>query len=113
MSQLIRELTEATFHEDVGSSPVPVLVDFHADWCGPCKAMAPILEEIALEKSGELTVSKVDVDAHPVLAREHSVQSIPTMILFVDGEAVQRFVGAKAKAALLEELSEIMKRTAG
>jgi thioredoxin 1 len=111
MSELTKTLTESTFHEEILGSPVPVLVDFWAEWCGPCKAIAPALEQIAVERSGSLTVAKVDVDHHPVLAREHQVQSIPTMILFVDGEAVHRFVGAQGKASLLAELDEALART--
>jgi len=99
-------VTDDSFANDVLSSSTPVLVDFWATWCGPCKMVAPVLEEIATEKSGELTVAKIDVDANPATARDFQVVSIPTMILFKDGQPVKRIVGAKGKAALLREISD-------
>lgn len=99
-------VTDASFSTDVLSSSTPVLVDFWATWCGPCKMVAPVLEEIASEKAGALTVAKLDVDENPTTARDFQVVSIPTMILFKDGEPVKRIVGAKGKAALLRELGE-------
>jgi thioredoxin 1 len=101
-------VTDDTFSNDVLSSITPVLVDFWATWCGPCKMVAPVLEEIAGEKSGQLTVAKLDVDSNPVTARDFQVVSIPTMILFKDGAPVKRIVGAKGKAALLRELSDAL-----
>jgi thioredoxin 1 len=100
-------VTDDSFSEDVLSSSTPVLVDFWATWCGPCKMVAPVLEEIAGEKVGSLTIAKLDVDANPTTARDFQVVSIPTMILFKGGEPVKRIVGAKGKAALLRELSDI------
>jgi thioredoxin 1 len=85
-----------------------VLVDFWATWCGPCKMVAPVLEEIAKEKAGTLTVAKVDVDSNPSAARDFQVVSIPTLILFKDGKPVKRIVGAKGKAALLRELADVL-----
>ncbi|MGN7778818.1 thioredoxin [Mycolicibacterium sp. 22603] len=99
-------VTDDSFKQDVLSSSTPVLVDFWATWCGPCKMVAPVLEEIAAEKSGELTVAKLDVDANPETARDFQVVSIPTMILFKDGQPVKRIVGAKGKAALLREIAD-------
>ncbi|MEH3131043.1 MAG: thioredoxin [Mycolicibacterium neoaurum] len=99
-------VTDDSFKQDVLSSSTPVLVDFWATWCGPCKMVAPVLEEIATEKSGELTVAKLDVDANPETARDFQVVSIPTMILFKDGQPVKRIVGAKGKAALLREIAD-------
>jgi thioredoxin 1 len=99
-------VTDDSFAQDVLSSSTPVLVDFWATWCGPCKMVAPVLEEIAGEKAGELTVAKLDVDENPATARDFQVVSIPTMILFKDGAAVKRIVGAKGKAALLRELAD-------
>ncbi|OBH15716.1 thioredoxin [Mycobacterium sp. E3247] len=100
------EVSDASFSTEVLSSSKPVLVDFWATWCGPCKMVAPVLEEIASERAAQLTVAKLDVDANPVTARDFQVVSIPTMILFKDGQPVKRIVGAKGKAALLRELSD-------
>ncbi|BBZ56648.1 MULTISPECIES: thioredoxin [Mycolicibacterium] len=99
-------VTDGSFDTDVIKSGTPVLVDFWATWCGPCKMIAPVLEELAGEKAGELTVAKLDVDANPETARSFNVVSIPTLILFKDGEPVKRIVGAKGKAALLREIAD-------
>jgi thioredoxin len=101
-------VTDDSFSSDVLSSSKPVLVDFWATWCGPCKMIAPVLEEIANEKAGALTVAKLDVDANPGTARDFQVVSIPTLILFKDGKPVKRIVGTKGKAALLRELSDVV-----
>lgn len=101
-------VTDDSFAEDVLASDRPVLVDFWATWCGPCKMVAPVLEEIASEKADQLVVAKMDVDANPATARDFQVISIPTMIVFQGGEAVKRIVGAKGKAALLRELEDIL-----
>ncbi len=100
------EVSDASFSTDVLSSNKPVLVDFWAAWCGPCKMVAPVLDEIASERADQLTIAKLDVDANPETARDFQVVSIPTMILFKDGQPVKRIVGAKGKAALLRELSD-------
>ena len=100
------DVSDASFQNDVLASNTPVLVDFWATWCGPCKMVAPVLEEIATERAEQLTVAKLDVDANPETARDFQVVSIPTMILFKDGQPVKRIVGAKGKAALLRELSD-------
>ena len=102
------EVSDASFSSEVLSSGKPVLVDFWATWCGPCRMVAPVLEEIASEKAGALTVAKLDVDANPATARDFQVVSIPTMILFKDGAPVKRIVGAKGKAALLRELADAL-----
>lgn len=99
-------VTDGSFDSDVIKSGTPVLVDFWATWCGPCKMIAPVLEELAGEKAGELTVAKLDVDANPETARNFQVVSIPTLILFKNGEPVKRIVGAKGKAALLREIAD-------
>src|SRR3546814_13387897 len=86
-------VTDDSFSQDVLTSSTPVLVDFWATWCGPCKMIAPVLEEIAAEKAGELKVVKLDVDANPATARDFQVVSIPTLILFKDGAPVKRTIG--------------------
>ncbi len=101
-------VSDDNFAEQVLASSTPVLVDFWAAWCGPCRMVAPVLEEIAQEKAGSLTVAKVDVDANPGTARDFQVVSIPTLILFKNGQAVKRIVGAKGKAALLRELADVL-----
>jgi thioredoxin 1 len=99
-------VTDESFAQDVLANERPVLVDFWATWCGPCRMVAPVLEEIASERAGDLTIAKIDIDVNPDTARNFQVISIPTMILFKGGEPVKRIVGAKSKAALLRELAE-------
>jgi thioredoxin 1 len=107
MSDGILHLSSSTFDETVRSSDKPVLVDFWADWCGPCKMIAPILDELAKEQPG-IQVAKVDVDANPELAQKFNVMSIPTLLLIKDGEIKKRLVGAKGKGALLADLQEYL-----
>jgi thioredoxin 1 len=101
-------VSDATFEEEIGAATEPVLVDFWAEWCGPCKMIAPVLEEIAEEYEGRLRIVKLNVDDNPQTARRFDVMSIPTLILFKDGQAKKRMVGAKGKNALLGELAEFV-----
>lgn len=109
MSTAILSLSDATLDETVAGSPVPVVVDFWAEWCGPCRMIAPVLEEIAAEHADRLRVAKVNVDENPATAQRFGVMSIPTLIVFRDGAPAKRIVGAKGKAALLEDLEEFLR----
>ena len=108
MSDGIVTLSDATFDESIGSADTAVLVDFWAEWCGPCKMIAPVLEEIASAHGETLQIAKLNVDDNPNIARRFDVMSIPTLLVFRDGEVQKRLVGAKGKAQLLEELSEFI-----
>jgi len=104
----ILTLSDATFDETVSGSDTPVLVDFWAEWCGPCKMIAPTLAEIATEQRGKLTIGKLNVDDNPDTARRFDVMSIPTLLVFKDGQQVKRLVGAKGKGQLLQDLAEFI-----
>lgn len=101
-------VTDSSFAETVLTSDKPVLVDFWATWCGPCRMVSPVLEEIAAENPDKITVAKLDIDENPNVARDYQVMSIPTMILFKGGEPVKQIVGAKPKAALLNDLRDFL-----
>jgi thioredoxin 1 len=101
-------LSDATFDETIAGSDTPVLVDFWAEWCGPCKMIAPTLAEIASEQKGKLAIGKLNVDDNPDTARRFDVMSIPTLLVFKDGQQVKRLVGAKGKGQLLQDLAEFI-----
>ncbi|NKB25657.1 MAG: thioredoxin [Kiritimatiellae bacterium] len=96
------------WENEVINASIPVLVDFWAEWCGPCRAIAPILDELAEELDGTLKIAKVNVDEDPELANTFNVRSIPTLLLFKDGEVKEQMVGATSKAALSEKLEAYM-----
>ena len=100
MSEHILQISDAEFDEKVLKSATPVLVDFWAEWCGPCKMIAPILEEIGAEYQGRMTVAKVNIDNNPGTPQRYGVRGIPTLILFKDGEVLATKVGALAKSQL-------------
>lgn len=108
MAEGISTLTDATFDETVAASSEPVLVDFWAEWCGPCKMVAPVLEEIAAENAEKLTVVKLNIDENPGAARDYQIMSIPTMAVFSGGKIVKQIVGAKPKAAILKDLESFL-----
>ena len=108
MANGITDLTSATFDETVNSSMTTVVVDLWAEWCGPCKQLTPILEELAGELAGEISFVKVNVDENPDIAVRFGVQSIPTMLVIDGGELRKTIVGSRGKSTLLEELDEFL-----
>ena len=105
MSAIITPLTSANFKETIGAAPTPALVDFWAPWCGPCKMIAPILEELATEMAGKLTIYKVNVDDNGDIAAQYGIRAIPTLLLFKDGQLAEQIVGMMDKAALKTKIS--------
>ncbi len=105
MSEKIANLTTDSFKTTVSGATTPVLVDFWAPWCGPCKAIAPVLEELAVEFDGKLQIAKLNIDEHEAVAAEYGVRAIPTMILFNDGKAAETLVGMMPKTALRAKLA--------
>ncbi len=99
------EITSTNFQSEVVESELPVLVDFWAEWCGPCRAVAPVVDSIASEYAGKLKVAKLDIDAEPGLASQFGIMSIPTIALFKDGQVVQQSIGAKPKERLVKDLN--------
>jgi thioredoxin 1 len=101
-------VTDATFDREVLQSSTPVLVDFWAEWCGPCKMISPVLEEIAEEHQGKVTIAKLNVDENPEIAMRYGVMSIPTLALFIGGVEKKRIIGAMPKRNIVTELSEFI-----
>jgi thioredoxin 1 len=108
MANGIVNLSTATFDETVSGGDAPVVVDFWAEWCGPCKMITPVLEELAGELGDQVTIAKLNVDDNPEVAMRFNVMSIPTLLVFQGGEVRKRLVGAKGKSQLLQELDEFL-----
>ena len=108
-TDLVRSVTDETFEQDVLTAPGPVLVDFWAQWCPPCHMIAPVLEKIALGRADALTIRSMDYDANPLTGARYRVLSLPTLLLFVDGEPVASIVGAQPKSRLLARIDDALR----
>jgi len=103
-----KNVTDATFEADVLKNSKPVVVDYWAEWCGPCRQVSPVLEEIASEHADKIDVVKLNVDENPVTSQRYGILNIPTLSVFKDGEVVKEIVGARPKSALLRELADFI-----
>ncbi len=112
MSENILQLSDNTFDEEVGLADEPIVVDFWAEWCGPCRQLTPVLDQVATEMAGKLRVAKLNVDDNPKVTQRFEVMSIPTLILFKNGVATARITGAKSKGALISDLSAYLEADA-
>ena len=108
MANAIATLDQANFAEELATADQPVLGDFWAEWCGPCRALEPVLKEVAAENLDKITVAKVNVDENPDIARQFDIMSIPTLIVFQNGQPVHRFQGASGKAGMLQQLDQFL-----
>ncbi len=108
MGESTKAVTDSTFESDVLKSSKPVLVDYWAEWCGPCRQVAPVLEEIAKEYASKIEIVKLNVDENPEVVRTYGIMNIPTLTVFKDGQVVKEIVGAKPKSALLRELEDFL-----
>jgi thioredoxin 1 len=108
VGQATKTVTDASFADDVLTSDKPVLVDFWAEWCGPCRLVSPVLEEIAAEHSEKISVVKLNIDENPQTARDYQVMSIPTMSVFSGGKVVKSIIGARPKSAILADLADYL-----
>jgi thioredoxin 1 len=103
-----KKVTDASFEADVLKSEKPVVVDYWAEWCGPCRQVSPVLEEIATEHADKIDVVKLNVDENPITSQRYGILNIPTLSVFKDGEVVKEIVGARPKSALLRELADFI-----
>lgn len=108
---MAQQFTDGDFEQEVLKSDLPVLVDFWAVWCGPCRAIAPIIEELSTELEGKVKIGKVDVDANPVIASQYGIRSIPTMLIFKNGAVVEQMVGAMPKQEIVKMLNNHVSET--
>jgi thioredoxin 1 len=108
VSNVLLDVNEATFDEEVKSATIPVIVEFWAEWCPPCQVMAPMLRSLAADYDGRLRVITINSDEHPGLARRFDLVSVPTLLVFVDGEPRARFVGARGRSRLLQDMADVI-----